>query len=58
MARSISARVKPSMRKTSTVKIAPVIAEEDIVPILDCYIKGRLVKKGLVDGGGSNLYHD
>lgn len=51
MARSISARVKPSMRKTSTVKIAPVKAEEDIVPILDCYIKGRLVKKGLVDGG-------
>lgn len=38
-------------KKTSVVKIAPIETQEDIVPTLDCYIKGRIVKKGLVDGG-------
>ena len=51
MARSMSARIKPNVRKTYTVKIAPIETEEDIVPLLDCHIKGRLVKRGLVDGG-------
>ncbi|RYA73748.1 hypothetical protein DD595_24825, partial [Enterobacter cloacae complex sp. 4DZ3-17B2] len=33
------------------VKIAHAEMNEDITPVLDCYIKGRLVRKGLVDGG-------
>ena len=33
------------------VKLAQAEVDEDVAPILDCYIKGRLVKEGLVDGG-------
>lgn len=35
-----------------SVKVVPrPTIEEDIVLMLDCYIKGRIVKKVLIDGG-------
>ena len=48
--RAISTR-KKSKESVSVVKISHVEMDEDITPLLDCYIKGKLVRKGLVDGG-------
>ena len=48
-------RVVSTRRKVKdgvpVVKIAQAEVDEDIAPVLDCYIKGRLVREGLVDGG-------
>ncbi|MCO5586770.1 hypothetical protein L7F22_040712 [Adiantum nelumboides] len=48
MAKAISTRIPK--KKGNVVRIAPV-EMEDIVPTIDCFIKGTLVQKGLVDGG-------
>ncbi|MCO5551435.1 hypothetical protein L7F22_004938 [Adiantum nelumboides] len=48
MAKAISTRIPK--KKGNVVRIAPV-EMEDIVPTIDCFIKGTLVRKGLVDGG-------
>ncbi|MCO5584498.1 hypothetical protein L7F22_038426 [Adiantum nelumboides] len=48
MAKAINTRIPK--KKGNVVRIAPV-EMEDIVPTIDCFIKGTLVRKGLVDGG-------
>ncbi|MCO5574887.1 hypothetical protein L7F22_028681 [Adiantum nelumboides] len=48
MAKAISTRIPK--KKGNVVRIAPV-EMEDIVPTIDCFIKGTLVRKGLVDSG-------
>ena len=48
MAKAISTRLP--ICKGHFVCIAPVEVE-DIVPTIDCHIKGTLVQKNLVDGG-------
>ncbi|MCO5574351.1 hypothetical protein L7F22_028134 [Adiantum nelumboides] len=50
LARVVSTRVKVR-EGVPMVRIAQIETQDDIIPIVDCYIKGRLVKKGLVDGG-------
>ena len=47
MAKAINAQLHG--KKVNVVRIAP-IEMEDIVPTLDCFIKGTLVWKGLIDG--------
>ncbi|MCO5574147.1 hypothetical protein L7F22_027927 [Adiantum nelumboides] len=48
MAKAISTCIPK--KKGNVVRVAPV-EMEDIVPTIDCFIKGTLVRKGLVDGG-------
>ncbi|RYA44996.1 hypothetical protein DD606_25040 [Enterobacter cloacae complex sp. GF14B] len=50
LTRAVSTRRKVK-ESVPVVKIAHAEMNEDITPVLDCYIKGRLVRKGLVDGG-------
>ncbi|MCO5557604.1 hypothetical protein L7F22_011170 [Adiantum nelumboides] len=48
MAKAISTRIPK--KKGNVLRIVPV-EMEDIVPTIDCFIKGTLVRKRLVDGG-------
>ena len=50
LTKAVSTRRK-TKENVPVVKISQPEMDEDITPVLDCYIKGRLVKKGLVDGG-------
>ena len=56
LSHAVSTRVLK--RRTSVVKIAPIATEEDIVPTLDCFIKGRLVNERFSGWGCPNLHHD
>ncbi|MCO5605707.1 hypothetical protein L7F22_059891 [Adiantum nelumboides] len=50
LSKAVSTR-RRAKENVPIIKIAHAQMDEDITPLLDCYIKGKLVKKGLVDGG-------
>lgn len=50
----VSTRIRKSKSKeknTQALTIAPLHLEDAIVPTLNCYIKGKLIQKALIDGG-------